>query len=59
MKEHSVSGIVKLAVVAALIAGGLGLQPRPSGAAEQVDIAIISFSPYAALVHRPGKGPCP
>ncbi len=47
MKEHSVSGILKLAVVAALIAGGLGLQPRPSGAAEQVDIAIISFSPYA------------
>ncbi len=47
MKEHSVSGILKLAVATALIAGVLGLQPRPSEAAEQVDIAIISFSPYA------------
>ena len=47
MKEHSVSGILKLAVAAALIAGVLGLQPRPCEAAEQVDITIISFSPYA------------
>lgn len=47
MKENSVSGILKVAVAAAVIAGVLGLQPRPSGAAEQVDIAIISFSPYA------------
>ena len=47
MKEHSVSGILKLAVATALIAGVLGLQPRPSEAADQVDIAIISFSPYA------------
>ena len=47
MKENSVSGILKVAVAAAVIAGVLGLQPQPSGAAEQVDIAIISFSPYA------------
>ena len=47
MKGYCVPGILKLAVATVLIAGVLGLQPRPCEAAEQVDITIISFSPYA------------
>ncbi|MDE0045310.1 MAG: ABC transporter substrate-binding protein [bacterium] len=47
MMLMSVSRLVGPILLAVLVAGIHGISPQPARAAEQVDIAIISFSPYA------------
>ena len=47
MTLRNISRLVGSVLLAVLVAGLHGIAPQPARAAEQVDIAIISFSPYA------------